>query len=71
MRRSAKTQSVGRSVAPVAAGSGTGTMEPPPEGMRERIARRAYELWRERECRHGYALEDWLDAEAMVMGGIP
>jgi hypothetical protein len=35
--------------------------------MRERIACKAYELWRERGSRDGYALQDWLDAEAMVM----
>jgi hypothetical protein len=38
----------------------------PPEGMRERIARRTYGLWRQRGCREGYALEDWLDAEVIV-----
>jgi hypothetical protein len=67
MRRSANTQSIGRSVGPVGARSWTITMEPP-EGMRERIVRRAYGLWRERGCRDGYALQDWLDAEAMVTG---
>ena len=30
---------------------------------RDRIERRAYELYVERGCRQGCALEDWLDAE--------
>lgn len=37
-----------------------------PEGRRERIATKAYELWEQRGCRHGHDLEDWLDAEAVV-----
>jgi hypothetical protein len=41
-----------------------------PEGMWERIAQKAFELWRERGCREGYALQDWLDAEAAVMEEI-
>ena len=41
-----------------------------PDGMRERIMRKAYELWQERGCRDGQDLEDWLDAEAIVMEEI-
>jgi Protein of unknown function (DUF2934) len=41
-----------------------------PDGMRERIARKAYELWNERGCREGRDLEDWLDAETIVMEEI-
>lgn len=41
-----------------------------PDGMWERIGPKAYELWEQRGCREGYALEDWLDAEAMVMEEI-
>lgn len=41
-----------------------------PDGMRERIARKAYELWSERGRREGSDLEDWLDAEAIVMEEI-
>ncbi|MCC6139678.1 MAG: DUF2934 domain-containing protein [Nitrospira sp.] len=41
-----------------------------PDGMRERIAAKAYELWHERGCRDGRDLADWLDAEAMVMEEI-
>lgn len=37
-----------------------------PDGMRERIAVKAYELWHERGCRDGRDLEDWLDAETIV-----
>lgn len=52
---------------PQAAGrSGTCTIKLP-DGIRESISHRAYELWRERGCRDGYALQDSLDAEVMVM----
>ena len=49
------------------------TMEKPvelPEGMGERIAKKAYELWEQRGCRVGHDLEDWLAAEASVLGEI-
>jgi len=41
-----------------------------PDGMRERIAQRAYELWELRGRRHGHALQDWLDAEILVLDEI-
>ena len=41
-----------------------------PDGMKERILIKAYELWQERGCRDGQDLEDWLDAEAIVMEEI-
>ena len=41
-----------------------------PDGMWDRIARKAYELWVERGRREGYHLEDWFDAEAAVMEEI-
>ena len=41
-----------------------------PDGMWERISRKAFELWQEREYRDGRDLEDWLDAEAIVMEEI-
>jgi hypothetical protein len=37
-----------------------------PDGMWERISRKAYELWEERGRNDGTALRDWLDAEAAV-----
>lgn len=40
------------------------------EDRRERIATKAYELWEQRGCRHGYDLEDWLDAEALVIQSL-
>ncbi len=36
--------------------------------LRARIERRAYELYVERGCREGCALEDWLDAEREIFG---
>ena len=41
-----------------------------PDGMRERILRKAHELWQERGYRDGHDLEDWLDAEVIVMEEI-
>jgi hypothetical protein len=35
------------------------------------IAKRAYELHSERNYRHGYALDDWLDAEREILSQIP
>ena len=41
-----------------------------PNGMRERIAKKALELWQDRGYRDGHDFEDWLDAEAIVMEEI-
>lgn len=41
-----------------------------PDGTRERIMKKAFELWQERGYRDGHDLQDWLDAEAIVMGAI-
>ena len=41
-----------------------------PGGMWERISKKAYELWEARGRREGRELEDWLDAEAIVMEEI-
>jgi hypothetical protein len=41
-----------------------------PEGMRERISKKAFELWQDRGYRDGHDLENWLDAEAIVMEEI-
>lgn len=41
-----------------------------PDGMWERISQKAYELWKERGSREGDALQDWLDAEVVVMEEI-
>ena len=38
--------------------------------MRARITKKAFELWQERGYRDGHDLEDWLDAEAIVMEEI-
>ena len=34
----------------------------------EIIRHRAYQLFEERGCQHGYDLDDWLQAEAEIMG---
>ncbi len=41
-----------------------------PDGMWERIARKAYELWEQRGRRTERDLEDWLDAETQMMEEI-
>lgn len=41
-----------------------------PDGMWDRISRKAYELWEQRGCQEGTALRDWLDAEESVMEEI-
>lgn len=35
--------------------------------LQERIAKRAYDLYRERGCREGCAVEDWVDAEREIL----
>jgi len=37
-------------------------------GLEERIRVRAYQLYEQRGKRHGYALDDWLEAEAELTG---
>jgi hypothetical protein len=41
-----------------------------PDGVHERIASKAYELWELRGRRQGHDLRDWLDAESLVMDEI-
>ncbi|HEX5646965.1 MAG TPA: DUF2934 domain-containing protein [Nitrospira sp.] len=41
-----------------------------PEGMWDRIARKAYELWDQRGRQEGNDLRNWLDAEEIVMEEI-
>lgn len=35
------------------------------------IAKRAYELYGERQYQHGSALNDWLDAEREILSQVP
>jgi hypothetical protein len=35
------------------------------------IAKRAYEIYADRGYRHGYALENWLDAEREILSRLP
>ena len=41
-----------------------------PDGIWERISRKAYELWEQRGRQEGSALRNWLDAEEIVMEEI-
>ncbi len=54
------------------AGSGTKSGKPIelPEGTWERIRAKAHELWEARGRREGHDMQDWLDAEEIVMEEI-
>jgi len=54
------------------AGSRSASEEPIelPDGMWERIRTKAHELWEARGREDGNALQDWLDAEDIVMEEI-
>lgn len=41
-----------------------------PDGMWQRIAQKTYELYEQRGMQEGYAFNDWLEAEAIVMEEI-
>lgn len=41
-----------------------------PDGMWDRIAQKAYELWEQRGREDGNDLRDWFDAEELVMEEI-
>lgn len=55
---------------PTSAASRTEKPIESPDGMRERISRKAYELWEQRGRQEGNAFRDWLEAEAIVMEEI-
>jgi len=38
------------------------------DDLQARIAKRAYQLYLERGVDHGYALDDWLQAEREILG---
>jgi Protein of unknown function (DUF2934) len=39
-----------------------------PQELQEQIRLRAYQLFEERGAEHGHELEDWLQAEAEILG---
>ena len=41
-----------------------------PDGMRDQISKKEFELWQDRGYRDGHDFEDWLDAEVIVMEEI-
>ena len=65
MRRTTKETGSRRPVSKPSAAAVASLIEPS-DGMWARISLMAYELWEQRGRREGYALQDWLDAEAMV-----
>jgi hypothetical protein len=54
---------------PAGSGSASNPIELP-DGMWERIRTKAHQLWEARGRREGNALQDWLDAEEIVMEEI-
>ena len=42
--------------------------EPDEKGLREMIEKKAYEIYQKRGREHGKDLDDWLEAEKIVMG---
>jgi len=64
------TKASKRSSAPVRPPAGARQPIELPEGTWERIREKAYELWEQRGRREGDALQDWFDAEEIVMESI-
>jgi hypothetical protein len=70
MRSSTKKKTSSGTAGSSTAAGRVGTPVELPDGLWERISRKAYELWDQRGRQEGQALQDWLDAEALVMGEI-
>jgi hypothetical protein len=66
-RRSAKAQSA----PPAAVPSSTKRSVSSCDDLKILIANRAYELYSERGYRHGFALDDWIEAEREILSQIP
>jgi Protein of unknown function (DUF2934) len=45
--------------------------DPPSLDLEQLVRERAYQLYEERGCQGGHALDDWLRAEAEVLGVMP
>ena len=67
-----KTGAIKRRSSSVASASTQPSKQPIelPDGMWDRIAQKAYELWEQRGRQDGNHLRDWLDAEELVMEEI-
>jgi DUF2934 family protein len=65
MRRTTKETGSRRLISKPSAVAVASLIEPS-DGMWARISLMAYELWEQRGRREGNALQDWLDAEAML-----
>jgi len=71
--KKAKSRASTSTPAKAAAHPPTQTRQPvsPCEEPNMLIAKRAYELYSERGYRHGFALDDWLDAEREIVSQLP
>ncbi|MFO0698586.1 MAG: DUF2934 domain-containing protein [Nitrospira sp.] len=68
-KRRTSTSTPTRTVTPPVAHTGKAVSSN--EDLHVLTAKRAYELYSERGYRHGYALNDWLDAEREILSQIP
>jgi hypothetical protein len=50
--------------------SGLSETTVPDAGIRERIASKAFELYEKRGCSHGLDVQDWVEAEGLVLAEI-
>ena len=66
MKRSKGSKQAAAATSP----AGSKTRNEEPEAVWNRIARKAYELWDTRGRHSGSALQDWLDAEQIVMSEL-
>ncbi len=68
-----KSRAAKSASAKAVAHAGAHTRQPvsPCEEPHMLIAKRAYELYSERGYRHGFALDDWLDAEREIVSQLP
>jgi Protein of unknown function (DUF2934) len=69
LKESASTRQVSRGRQPVTVASESVHAQPVSscDDLQARIAKRAYELHAARGYRHGYAVEDWIEAEREIL----
>jgi hypothetical protein len=66
-RRSAKPQQESAAATPTSTKPSVSSCD----DLKILIAKRAYELYSERGYRHGFAFDDWLEAEREILSQVP
>ena len=66
-RKKPHTMQVEQPNVPVSTRKAAGSAQAAVDDLHARITARTYELYVERGCRNGYHLEDWLDAERVIL----